>query len=272
MARPQRPQPARPARPARPVKAAPAPVKKSKVKEILWVTGIIIVTCGVAACCAATADNSPSAQVDAATADTVVADLARASAAHGICYGWVLRDGTTVVSSGSNLGVGVAVNNNPAKCPKYQVVNGTYHWYPDSSESEDYATYTIDGNPSRLDAAGLDRLGVGTSELLDSPTTAILDAAEALPLLAQEAGVAEGAVPEPSLSGSPAPLESGGSDFWRARWVLMLVSGLLLLGALVTLFLGIRSSRRIKRGQETDPFATGAPAVPNPGLQQAPKP
>ncbi|GAB3850991.1 hypothetical protein [Dactylosporangium cerinum] len=96
----------------------------------------------------------------------------------------------------------------------------------------------------RLDPAAFDRLGAGTGKLLDDPSTTILVAADALPLLTQEAGLAPTPVPVPAATGSVAPVATGGSDFLRDRWVLLSVAGGLLLVAAVALLLGIRSSRR----------------------------
>ncbi|GAA2596786.1 hypothetical protein GCM10010399_29290 [Dactylosporangium fulvum] len=241
--------------------AGPAtPGSTSKVKEGVWIAVVVVVGICVAAFFVG-GDNDPVTAADPIDVNTVVADLDRAATAHGICYGWQLLDSSSPVSTGSNLGAGKRVTDNPEQCPKYIEVHGRYRYYPDSSESEDYATYSIAtnlSNASHLDASAFDRLGAGTSRLLDDPTSTILDAAQALPLLAQEAGVATGAVPAPSASGTPAPLPSAGNDFWRDRWVLLLVTGVLLAGAVVTLLLGIRSSRRIKRGEETDPFAKTA--------------
>lgn len=236
-----------------------APQKRnSKVVQGVWIAVIAVAVICLTAYCSSR-DSGDAVAVDQTDAQTVAADLARASSAHGVCYGWQLLDSATLVSSGSNLGVGVNAADNPDRCPKYIEVRGTYHYYPDSSESEDYATYSIasnlGGGYAKLDPAGLERLGAGTGRLLADPPTAILDAAEALPLLAQEAGLVTGVVPEPSATGTPVPIEEGGSDFFRDRWVLLLVTGVLLLGAVGTLVLGILSSRRIKRGQETDPFA-----------------
>ncbi|GAA0743917.1 hypothetical protein Drose_18135 [Dactylosporangium roseum] len=229
---------------------------KSKVKEGVWIAVVVVV-----GLCAwgffASGDNDPVTAADPVDVTAVVADLDRAATAHGICYGWQLLDSSSPVSTGSNLGAGRRVTDDPQRCPKYVEVRGRYRYYPDSSESEDYATYSITtnlSNASHLDPSAFDRLGAGTSRLLADPTSTILDAAQALPLLAQEAGVATGAVPAASASGTPAPLPSAGSDFWRDRWVLLVVTGVLLAGAVVTLLLGIRSSRRMQRGEETDAF------------------
>ncbi|MFG2044148.1 hypothetical protein [Dactylosporangium sp. NPDC048998] len=218
-----------------------------KLIDAIWVGIVVVVMLCVAAYCSSR-DSGDAVAVDQADAQSVAAGLARASAAHGICYGWQLLDSTTPVSSGSNLGVGVRVTDSPEQCPKYVEVRGAYHNYPDGSESEDYAQYTIvssAGNAARIDAAGLERLGAGTNRLLDDPAAAILDAAEALPLLALEAGVAEGAVPQPSATGTPLPVAEGGSDFLRDRWVLLVISGSLLLAAAGTVVLGLVVARNL---------------------------
>ncbi|WP_238012771.1 hypothetical protein KZZ52_21265 [Dactylosporangium sp. AC04546] len=241
--------------------AAAAKTDNSKVINAVWVVGVVVVGICVAAFFSSSGDDeavTPPSSIDAAS---VVAGLDRAAKAHGVCYGWQLYASSTEISAGSNLGAGKRANEDPTSCAKYIVVRGTYYYYSDSSDSEDYAYYTFVTNvdaPTRLDSAALDQVGVGTKQLLDDPSQAILGAAEALPLIAQQAGIVSGAVPEPTATGSVAPLPSTGSDFWRDRWVLVLVSSVLLLGALVTLIFGIRSSRRFKRGEETDPFATPA--------------
>ncbi|GGM31140.1 hypothetical protein ACFFX1_46090 [Dactylosporangium sucinum] len=234
-----------------------APRDNSKVINAVWVVGVVVVGICVAAFFSSSGDDDAVTPPSTADAASVVASLDRAAKAHGVCYGWQLDDLSTELSSGSNLGAGKHANEDPENCPKYIVVRGTYHYYSDSSDSEDYAYYLFITNVDtrqRLDTAAFDQVGVGSKQLLDDPGQAILGAAEALPLIAQQAGVVSGAVPEPTATGSVAPLPSTGSDFWRDRWVLVLLSSLLLLAALATLLLGIRSSRRIKRGEETDPF------------------
>ncbi|WP_432972778.1 hypothetical protein [Dactylosporangium sp. CA-233914] len=225
-----------------------------KLIDGIWVGVVVVVMlCVFGYCSTRSDDGDSSVAVPAQDAQSVADDLARAAKAHEVCYGWQLLDSTTPVSSGSNLGPGVKVSDRADECPRYIEVRGTYHWYPDSSESEDYARYSIVSNVTGgrdIDPAGLDRLGAGPSRLLDDPAAAILDAAEALPLLAQEAGAVSGTVAEPSLSASPAPLSSGGSDFWRDRWVLVVISGSFLLAAVVTAVLGFAINRRQSENPE----------------------
>ncbi|HTJ37519.1 MAG TPA: hypothetical protein VL738_30180 [Dactylosporangium sp.] len=211
---------------------------RKKLIDGVWVAIVaVVMLCVFAYCSTRDGAGDDTVAVPAADAQSVAADLARASAVHGVCYGWQLLNGTTPVSTGSNLGADVRVSSSADRCPKWVEVRGTYRWYPDSSESEDYAQYTITvsaGLAAGIDPAGLERLGAGPSRLLDDPAATILDAAEALPLLAMEAGIARGDVPEATASGSPAPVEQGGSDFLRDRWVLLVITGSFLLAAIGT--------------------------------------
>ncbi|MER7007091.1 hypothetical protein ABT297_29190 [Dactylosporangium sp. NPDC000555] len=234
---------------------APAVSQRNRKRLIdaIWLGVLAVVTLFAVTYCSQ--DSGDAVAVDEAGAQTVAADLARASAVHGICYGWQLLDSTTPVSSGSNLGVGVRVTDSPERCPKFVEVRGTYHYYPNSSDLEDYAQYNIVSNigrSTRIDPAGLERLGVGANRLLDDPAAVILDAAEALPLLALEAGAAEGPVPGPSATGTPLPVREGGSDFLRDRWVLLVISGSFLLAAALTVVLGLLVARMLDKVDKSD--------------------
>ncbi|MEV0129916.1 hypothetical protein AB0H83_15830 [Dactylosporangium sp. NPDC050688] len=248
-----------PAQPATGTPAAPSPggLKKG------WLWGFLalaVVVCGVS-CVGALEDSGTGVDTPAAAHQQSVVDgLARATAAHGICYGWRLQSSASTVNVGSNLGVGKAVTDDPAKCAKYVEVQGNVRYYPGDSESEDTAAYTIRstlGDTGRLDPAAFGRLGAGTERLLEDPATTILVVADALPLLTQEAGLAPTPVPLPSATGSVAPVATGGSDFLRDRWVLLGLSGGLLLVAVVALFLGRRASRR-----SAQPPPAAAPPLP----------
>ncbi|MDG6103460.1 hypothetical protein Daura_35815 [Dactylosporangium aurantiacum] len=244
-------------------------------KGWLWAfLALAVVVCGVS--CFGAFDTSGTTVDTPAAADqqSVVDGLARATAAHGICYGWRLQSSASTVNVGSNLGVGKAVTDDPAKCAKYVEVQGNVRYYPDSSESEDTAAYSIRstlGDGARLDPAAFDRLGAGTKQLLDDPATTILVAADALPLLTLEAGLAPAPVPPPSATGSVAPVATGGNDFLRDRWPLLALSGGLLLVAVGALFLGRLVSRRAAAGPPSGPVpgpvsgpVSGPPAAGSP--------
>ncbi|GAA2348456.1 hypothetical protein [Dactylosporangium salmoneum] len=209
-------------------------MRRQKVIDIVWVSVVGAVMAGAIAYFMTHASGHDDGSAHHAAAESVADDLTRAAEAHGICYGWYLLDDETPVSSGSNLGVGVRVAEHPDRCPKWIEVRGTYHDYPDNSQFEDYAEYAIAvsaGLGKGLDPAGLERVDAGTNRLLDDSRGTILDAAEALPLLALEAGMTATPVPERAATGTPRPVAEGGSDFLRDRWVLLLIGGALLLAA-----------------------------------------
>ncbi|WP_271190237.1 hypothetical protein [Dactylosporangium matsuzakiense] len=166
-----------------------------------------------------------------AAAAAVTEELSRAREAQGICYGWQLLDEQTVVSAGSSLGLGVRAEEHPDRCPRWIEVRGTYHDYPDDEEGfQDYAGYAIvtsTGITKRLDPAGFDGAGAGANR----PRETILDAAEALPMLAVEAGVTSIVAPQRAAAGTPRPLPEAGNDFLRYRWVLLVIGGAFLVAA-----------------------------------------
>jgi hypothetical protein len=182
-----------------------------------------------------TAVPAPDAQMSAETA----AQLARASAAQGVCYGWRLASRSTI-SRGSNLGAGVAVDSDPTRCAKWVEVQASVQWTDPSSEAPDSADVTIVGSGvAAPPASRLDRFGLTNAVFVDKPDWAICQAALALPLLAAEggavppapAGVASGA-------GAPGDLPGAGSDFWRDRWPYVIGGTLLLALAAVTIGIG----------------------------------
>ncbi|MEV6932562.1 hypothetical protein AB0M46_49850 [Dactylosporangium sp. NPDC051485] len=208
-------------------------MRRQKIIDIVWTSVTGVVMAGTVAYVMTHTGHDDGSGHHAA-AQSVADDLTRAAEAHGICYGWHLLDDKTPVSSGSNLGVGARVAEHPDRCPKWIELRGTYHDYPDNSQFEDYAEYTIATSAALgkgLDPAGLERLDAGTNRLLDDPRGTILDAAEVLPLLALEAGMTATPVPERAATGAPRPVAEGGSDFLRDRWVLLLIGGALLLAA-----------------------------------------
>jgi hypothetical protein len=171
-------------------------------------------------------------------ADTV-AVLAKAAEAQDICYGWRLHVGTTVVSVGSNLGDGLAVDEDPARCPRWANVIAQVVWTPESSELEDFATIRVVSTEKGVDllADRLARFGLDEAAFIDEPGWATMRAAVVLPLLMAEADLAPPApVSTASPTAAPPPLPDAGSDLWRDRWgyfvaaaVLLLVAGLFVL-------------------------------------------
>jgi len=185
------------------------------------------------------------------TAHTV-ANLARASAAQGICYGWHLIDRARSVSRGSNLGPDTAVDSDPIRCPKWIQVEALV-WYsaPDSEASDQAFVKIIASGVPAPPASHLDRLGLTSGAFIEAPDQAICQAAMALPLLAQESADASPmptAPPAATPTSVPAALPDVGSDFWRDRWVHVLGAALLLLVAALTIAIGWFERRAERAG------------------------
>ncbi|GIG87346.1 hypothetical protein [Plantactinospora endophytica] len=194
--------------------------------------------------------------------DTVTL-LQRAHSTQQVCYGWRLRTGgaafdTTPVSVGSNLGDSVAVDSDPARCPRWVEVDAVVWYTSASSESSDSASYRVSSSPdlAQIDFdRGLARLGVDADQFVDDPGWAVCQAAVLLPLLVSEtgAGSATRAPVAPAAGAAPPELPDPGNDFWRNRWPLLLGAvGVLLL---TVLFLAI--GRYERRHQRPEPVGSG---------------
>lgn len=181
--------------------------------------------------------------------------LQRNADQQGICYGWLLKSGSTVVSVGSNLGDGVPVDDSPTRCPRWQMVEVNVTYTSAGSELSDWASVRVRGEPLELNYVdGLDRFGLSDSVFLDDPGWATCRAAVLLPLLAVEAGLAEPVpVPPAESAEPPAALPDAGSDLLRSRFVVLLGAFLLIAAGVVLVAIGWVQRRRI-------PVATFRPA------------
>lgn len=214
---------------------SPRPAKRALA------AGACLLALGLAGCSGDTSVAAP----DAEERQQIAAQLAKATQAQGVCYGWMLEGGLDSVSRGSNLGDNVAVDTDPRRCPKWVEVRAWVTYPPESSESDDSATVQVETSPD-LDVGpmiktSLDRFGLNEAAFIDDPALAISRAALALPLLTAESGAAEPA-PAPSAPASAAPtaLDQAGNDFWRDRWIYLTVgAGLLSLAGLFVV-IGIR--------------------------------
>jgi len=204
---------------------------KAAKTALTWV--IVLAGVGLGGCGGDDGDTTVPAP---STADrqAMVAELARASAAQGICYGWQLDDGLRTVSRGSNLGENAPVDSDTGRCAKWVEVRAVVT-YPDvTSESDDSATVSVVASPNLNLTSAIDswlaRFDLTGAAFVNDPALAISRAALALPLLAAEAGAAE---PAPSASVAPTDaaqaLEPPGSDFWRDRLVYVVVAFVLVL-------------------------------------------
>ncbi|MGB2572425.1 hypothetical protein ACPFP2_28885 [Micromonospora citrea] len=223
----------------------------------MWLTiGLVVAVC-VGAGIANSGDGSdkvppPTGQ----ERDDTVAVLARSSASQGVCYGWELKDYFGYgdpVSVGSNLGEGVAVEDNSA-CPRWLQVSVRIYYPSESSDSDDNAYVDVNGSSDfsstellRIEN-GLARLGVTEKVFIDDPGWGITRAAVMLPLLAVEVGAVEPAATPAPAATQPSPLPDPGNDLWRDRWGYLLAAGGLLLVTALLFTVGVVQRRRQRRG------------------------
>jgi hypothetical protein len=212
-------------------------------------TAAALLALGLSACGA-----DPSTATVSEQRREIASQLAKATAVQRVCYGWLLDAGYggTPPVRGSNLGENVPVDSDPQRCASWVEVRATVHYVPDSSESEDSASFDV-LTSSNLTVgpsieADLGRFGVDEQVFIDDPDWAIARAALALPLLTAEAGAADPApAPSTPTTATPRALADPGNDFWRDRWVFVLVATGLVLFAAVFLTVGIVAGRRQRR-------------------------
>jgi len=206
---------------------------------------------------------------DQADADELAATLAEAYEAQGVCYGWSIdvdNEGIPQSSVGSNFGAGQGLADQ--QCDKSVEFQATITWTSESSESEDSASYSVNGVPGGSMTDALDDLDIISEDGLvgDGVDTDVYKAVAALPLLAADAGLAEPieASPAPeSDAGDAAPTDSPGSDFWRESGMLVLWGSVILLAGVVFGWYAIKSSRRPAR-RTIGPVAEQIPYEPEP--------
>ncbi|MDO3706031.1 hypothetical protein Q3W71_30615 [Micromonospora sp. C28SCA-DRY-2] len=255
-------------------RSTPAKGRNTSSKAAIWITWVSIAVVVVGCVIAGVLNNDGDADVTAPTAqqrDDSLAILARSSASQGVCYGWELTDYFSYgdpVSVGSNLGAGVAVEDNPA-CPRWVQVSARIYYPSESSDSDDNAYVDVTGSADfsstellRMES-GLERLGVTREVFIDDPGWAVTRAAVMLPLLAAEAGAVQPAAAPTEAATAPSPLPETGSDLWRDRWGYLLAAvGLLLVTALlVTVGVVQRRRQRAQRGAVPAQRAGRAPAA-----------
>lgn len=178
----------------------------------------------------------------------LVAQLAQASKAQGICYGWRLEGTGGALSQGSNLGDDVPVDSE-STCRSWVEVRASVSYVSDSSEAEDSAYFEVATSPELTIADqlrdGLSRFGVDEDAFVDDPALAISVAALSLPLLTAESGAAKPApTPSAAPAAQPRALEQAGGDFWRDRWVFVLVTAGIVVVAGLTTVMGLLVRRR----------------------------
>jgi hypothetical protein len=169
--------------------------------------------------------------LDDADAAELAQTLAEAQTEQGVCYGWDVDVDGFGRDVGSSAGPDVPLD--PARCPKYAVLEVHLDYACDSCEGEDSGTSAIRSNlPDPPTGDDLARLGYDTGDLLgDKDDVALFDMAGALPLLTAEHGqapfieyeVATRVPPSDRATGSPS------SDLMRDSWIWLVLFGALLL-------------------------------------------
>lgn len=194
--------------------------------------------------------------------EQTTAQLAGASAAQGVCYGWRLNDSATTLSQGSNLGPQVPVDADPVRCPRWIEVRAAVTYTSPNSELEDSASVQLvaEGVPVPPVTA-LDRFGLTTQAFIDDPAWAACRAALALPLLVAESGAASPAPTATAAAPAGAAVPRAGSDFWRARWPHAVGGAALLAGGALLAGIGLVVRAHQQARRRTGTRRTGRPAA-----------
>ena len=216
----------------------------------------LVVVAGLALAALAAAPGVAAADVifDPADADELAATLADANEAQDVCYGWSIdvdNEGVPQTSVGSHLGAGRPMSE-ASNCAASVEFQASITWTPESSESEDSASYQVISSPGGPTTDDLDSLELMSEDGLvgDNGDVDVYKAVAALPLLAADTGLAQPmeASPAPAAdAGDAAPTDSPGSDFWRESGMLILWASLLILAAAAFAWYAVTSSRRRAR-------------------------
>lgn len=224
---------------------------------------------------------------DPADAEELAAELAEATAAQDVCYGWTVRiddQGSAVgsgVSTGSSFGAGVSLQDPPARsCTTLVEFVADITYTSEFSESEDSASFAVISTPSGPTTEDLEDLdlvdsGALTGEEVDE---AVGRAVTALPRLAAEAGVAPPLVAEPQRSAPPdvgGLSDDPGSDYLRRAGGLLAFGAVLLVGGVTfAIFVAVTARRRDAERQTAAPFDRRPPGGPDapPGPHPGPPP
>ncbi|GIL31995.1 hypothetical protein NUM_72490 [Actinocatenispora comari] len=243
-----RPGPARP-RPAQPGARGTTNPRVGIVVGVVVVLGLIgLCSAGIVSSVSSDDGGTDNGLLLASDADALATDLAKATAAQGICYGWDLsvdNAGTPNHGVGSNEGAGKAVDE--SGCQRWVVFDVDVTWTPESSEAADSETAVLRSSGDLGELPSIDELtdvGVTDKTLTDDPAGSTIAVLEALPLMLSERGAAD---PLPAATDEPTstvrvPPEAG-SDRWRANKAFAIAAIVLLLAAGGLVVWGVRRRR-----------------------------
>jgi hypothetical protein len=214
-------------------------------------------------------------------AQALVAVLAKASDAQGVCYGWNVTvtdfggSGQPGTDVGSNRGVGVQAST----CPKWVEFYATVEFTAETSDSDDSAILRLmsDGLADPPEVGDLADLGITQKSLLDDDLDDVTyRGTTALPLLVTQRGGAPPVELDPATAAPPGggPVARPGSDFLRNQWQLLALGGLLLVAAVAVVLvprLAEPTRRRLEAmaQQATAGSRTQPPGTPPTGAPPA---
>lgn len=201
---------------------------------------------------------------DPADAAELAAELAEATEAQDVCYGWTVRidDAAGVetgVSTGSSFGAGVSLQAPPARaCSTLVEFVARITYTSAASESSDAAAFEVISTPAGPTTDDLAGLGLFDSGDLvgDEVDAAVARAVTALPQLAAEAGIAPPLVAEPEPRAAPGAgtlSDDPGSDYLRRAGGLLALGAVLLIGGTAFGAHALMTARRAPTTPPPDP-------------------
>jgi len=205
---------------------------------------LVVVAMSVAAGLSAAVFGAPPAGavpiLDSADAAELAQSLAEATADQDVCYGWKVdvtdySGGSDGVDQGSSLGVGPTAIE--TQCERYVIFEADITYTSSSSESEDYAFFSVNSNvPGAPTSSDLGAAGISEGGLLGANDDQVVaNATLLLPALMAERGLAEPITLEANTQALPAgdrATGTPGSDWLRKYGAPLLVAALVLLGGL----------------------------------------
>lgn len=207
--------------------------------------------------------------------------LADATAAQGVCYGWIVQiadvqNRSQARSTGSNFGPGRSVDTGTS-CRYVVQFTADILYARESSDFDDSASWSVTSRPRGPGTAELDQLGlVEEGDLVgEEPDVAVSKAVAALPQLAANAGIAAPLSAAPATSTPPdvgSLSDNPGSDYLRRAGGLLAFGAVLLVGGTAFGLFAVHSSRARRAPATPVTEAPSGPEPPDPAAPPAPPP
>jgi len=205
--------------------------------------------------------------IDDGDAAELAQELAEATAAQQVCYGWNIRvqdfgGSEEGIEAGSSQGPGAPLDR--SQCQRFVELVGEITYTSETSDAEDSASWRIESNLGRPPTIReIEDLGYDTGDLLgDRDDEELINAVGALPRLVADHGEARSVAFEPNRQPVPPqdrPTGSPGNDFLRQNGATVVICLLLVLGGLAWGFARLRSG-----GKPSYPSRPPTPSTPPP--------